>query len=217
MAGCRAFSRHGYRKHYRGTQPWHNPAKGAASEPLRLRRYLASRATAEGLRRRPKETTHDVHRDEPQLQGRRLSRQNPCPVGRLRLRLRRQQPVAASRLVGCARRHQELCRNLLRSGRTHRQRVLALGGDQHSAQRDRACTRRRQSEIAEAAAWRTTDPHRLRRAGLRRPLPAAYLFTVFAVGVDSLSATADTSAAVIGFQLNFNTLAKAAIMGLFKR
>jgi Raf kinase inhibitor-like YbhB/YbcL family protein len=47
--------------------------------------------------------------------------------------------------------------------------------------------------------------------------PHRYLFTVFAVGVDSLSATADTSAAVIGFQLNFNTLAKAAIMGLFKR
>jgi len=40
---------------------------------------------------------------------------------------------------------------------------------------------------------------------------------VFAVGTDSLQATADTSAAVIGFQLHFNTLAKAAIMGLYKR
>jgi hypothetical protein len=29
--------------------------------------------------------------------------------------------------------------------------------------------------------------------------------------------TADTSAATIGFELNFNTLAKAAIMGLYKR
>jgi len=47
--------------------------------------------------------------------------------------------------------------------------------------------------------------------------PHRYLFTVFAVGADSLQATADTSAAVIGFQLNFNTLAKAAIMGLYKR
>ena len=36
--------------------------------------------------------------------------------------------------------------------------------------------------------------------------PHRYLFTVFAVGVDSLPVTADTSAAVIGFQLNFNTL-----------
>jgi Raf kinase inhibitor-like YbhB/YbcL family protein len=59
-------------------------------------------------------------------------------------------------------------------------------------------------------------------AGYGGPCPPAgdhphrYLFTVFAVGIDSLQATADTSAAVIGFQLNFNTLAKAMIMGLYK-
>ena len=47
--------------------------------------------------------------------------------------------------------------------------------------------------------------------------PHRYLFTVFAVGSESLQATADTSAAVIGFQLHFNTLARAAIMGLYKR
>src|SRR6516165_12292496 len=47
--------------------------------------------------------------------------------------------------------------------------------------------------------------------------PHRYLFTVFAVGVDKLLVAADTSAAIVGFQLNFNTLAKAAIMGLYKR
>jgi Raf kinase inhibitor-like YbhB/YbcL family protein len=47
--------------------------------------------------------------------------------------------------------------------------------------------------------------------------PHRYLFTVFAVGVDSLPVNEDTSAAVIGFQLHFNTLAKGAIMGLYKR
>jgi Raf kinase inhibitor-like YbhB/YbcL family protein len=47
--------------------------------------------------------------------------------------------------------------------------------------------------------------------------PHRYLFTVFAVGVDSLPVKADTSAAVVGFNLHFNTLAKAMIMGLFKR
>jgi Raf kinase inhibitor-like YbhB/YbcL family protein len=47
--------------------------------------------------------------------------------------------------------------------------------------------------------------------------PHRYLFTVFAVGVDSLPVKADTSAAVVGFNLHFNTLAKAGIMGLFKR
>ncbi len=40
---------------------------------------------------------------------------------------------------------------------------------------------------------------------------------MFAVSVDSLPVKADTSAAVVGFNLHFNTLAKAAIMGLFKR
>ena len=47
--------------------------------------------------------------------------------------------------------------------------------------------------------------------------PHRYLFTVFAVGTERLPVNADTSAAVIGFQLNFNTLAKTAIMGLYKR
>ena len=47
--------------------------------------------------------------------------------------------------------------------------------------------------------------------------PHRYLFTVFAVGKDKLDVTADTSPAVVGFNLHFNTLAKAEIMGLFKR
>jgi Raf kinase inhibitor-like YbhB/YbcL family protein len=47
--------------------------------------------------------------------------------------------------------------------------------------------------------------------------PHRYLFTVFAVSDEKLDVTADTSAAVVGFNLHFKTLAKAAIMGLFKR
>ena len=35
--------------------------------------------------------------------------------------------------------------------------------------------------------------------------------------MDTLPVTADTSPAVVGFYLNFNTLAKASLMGLFKR
>ncbi|HXC41064.1 MAG TPA: YbhB/YbcL family Raf kinase inhibitor-like protein [Burkholderiales bacterium] len=46
--------------------------------------------------------------------------------------------------------------------------------------------------------------------------PHRYLFTVYAVGGE-LQVTPDTSAAVVGFQLHFNTLAKATLMGLFKR
>jgi Raf kinase inhibitor-like YbhB/YbcL family protein len=47
--------------------------------------------------------------------------------------------------------------------------------------------------------------------------PHRYLFTIFAVKTDRLDVRADTSAAVVGFNLNFNTLARADIMGLFKR
>jgi phosphatidylethanolamine-binding protein (PEBP) family uncharacterized protein len=43
------------------------------------------------------------------------------------------------------------------------------------------------------------------------------MFTVFAVKADKLEVKADTSAAVVGFNLHFNTLARAEIMGLFKR
>jgi Raf kinase inhibitor-like YbhB/YbcL family protein len=47
--------------------------------------------------------------------------------------------------------------------------------------------------------------------------PHRYFFTLFAVGADHLAVQADTSAAIVGFQLNFNTLAKAAIVGLYRR
>jgi Raf kinase inhibitor-like YbhB/YbcL family protein len=47
--------------------------------------------------------------------------------------------------------------------------------------------------------------------------PHRYLFALHAVSMDKLPVTADTSPAVVGFYLNFNTLAKAALMGLYKR
>lgn len=47
--------------------------------------------------------------------------------------------------------------------------------------------------------------------------PHRYLFTVFAVKEASLPVNADTMPAVVGFMLNFNTLAKASLMGLYKR
>jgi phosphatidylethanolamine-binding protein (PEBP) family uncharacterized protein len=47
--------------------------------------------------------------------------------------------------------------------------------------------------------------------------PHRYLFTVFAVKADKLDVKVDTSAAVVGFNLHFNTLAEAKIMVLFKR
>jgi Raf kinase inhibitor-like YbhB/YbcL family protein len=47
--------------------------------------------------------------------------------------------------------------------------------------------------------------------------PHRYVFTVHAVGMDALPLDGDASCAVAGFYLNFNTLEKASLMGLFKR
>jgi len=47
--------------------------------------------------------------------------------------------------------------------------------------------------------------------------PHRYIFTLFAVDVDKLDANADTSAAVVGFNLHFHTLAKATFTGKFGR
>jgi hypothetical protein len=40
---------------------------------------------------------------------------------------------------------------------------------------------------------------------------------VFAVSSETLPVTADTSVAIVGFNLNYCTLAKASLMGLSKR
>jgi Raf kinase inhibitor-like YbhB/YbcL family protein len=47
--------------------------------------------------------------------------------------------------------------------------------------------------------------------------PHRYVFTVFAVKEASLPVNADTSAAIVGFYLHFNTLEKAALTGQFQR
>jgi hypothetical protein len=47
--------------------------------------------------------------------------------------------------------------------------------------------------------------------------PHRYQFTVFAVDIDKLDADEHSSAAVVGFNLNFHTLAKATLTGLYGR
>ena len=47
--------------------------------------------------------------------------------------------------------------------------------------------------------------------------PHRYVFTVFAVKEASLPVAADTSAAIVGFQLHFNTLERATLTGKFQR
>ena len=47
--------------------------------------------------------------------------------------------------------------------------------------------------------------------------PHRYQFTLFAVKQDALPVNADTSAAIVGFNLHFNTIEKATLTGVFKR
>jgi len=47
--------------------------------------------------------------------------------------------------------------------------------------------------------------------------PHRYLFTVYALDVKSIPVKPDSSAALVGFYLNFHTLAKTSLMGLYKR
>jgi len=47
--------------------------------------------------------------------------------------------------------------------------------------------------------------------------PHRYMFTVFAVDADSLPIEADSSAAAVGFNLHFHTLAKASFMARYGR
>jgi Raf kinase inhibitor-like YbhB/YbcL family protein len=44
-----------------------------------------------------------------------------------------------------------------------------------------------------------------------------YQFTVFALNTDQLQVNADTSAAIVGFQMHFATLEKATLTGLYRR
>jgi hypothetical protein len=45
--------------------------------------------------------------------------------------------------------------------------------------------------------------------------PHRYQFTIFAVDVDKLDADANATAAVVGFNLHFHTLAKATLTGVY--
>ena len=47
--------------------------------------------------------------------------------------------------------------------------------------------------------------------------PHRYLFTVHALDLDALDVTADVSPALVGFYLNYHTLAKASLMAFYKR
>src|SRR5262245_31534997 len=169
------------------------------------------------------ETRHDIHGQEQQFQGRRLPRQRPYSVSGLRLRLRGQHPIAASAWSGAPAGTKSFAITCFDpdaptgSGFWH---WLVVNIPPNATELALDAGNPKAPQLPRGALQTRTD---FGTPGYGGPCPPAgdhphrYLFTMFAVGTDSLQATADTSAAVIGFQLHFNTLAKAAIMGLYKR
>lgn len=47
--------------------------------------------------------------------------------------------------------------------------------------------------------------------------PHRYIFTVYALDLEALDVNVESSPALVGFYLNFHTLAKSSLMGLFRR
>ena len=99
----------------------------------------------------------------------------------------------------------------------------AVGRGEHPARRDGAAARRRESGRRQAAGGRAAGEDRFRQARLRRPVPArgrpsaSLPLQPPRVSLDTLPVTANTAAAVVAFYLNFNTLAKVSLMGLYRR
>ena len=148
-------------------------------------------------------------------------RQDRRRAGFQRLWLHRRQHLARALLVGRAEGHEELRAQGLRSRRADRQRLLALGRLQHPAGRDepaakarairKAPTRlRARCRAAPILAFPATAAPALPRATRRITI----IFTIFAVDTPKLDGDENNSAAVVGFQLHFHTLAKAELIGV---
>ena len=129
----------------------------------------------------------------------------------------------ALKLVRSAQGDQELRGERLRSGCADGQRLLALGCDRHSTERDvlaeewRAILRRTCFRCCESR----TD---IGSPGYSGPCPPKgdkphhYHFQLFAVDVDKLDADENATPAYVGFNLHFHTLAKlATLIGVWSR
>ena len=143
-------------------------------------------------------------------------------AGLQRLWLHRRQHLARAVLVGGAEGHEELCAFGLRSRRADGQRLLALGRLQHPAGRDEPAQERGQSEEAgdapKGAVQSRTDFGVPGYGGPCPPkgdAPHHYHFTIFAVDTPKLDGDENNSAAFVGFQLHFHTLAKAELIGVW--
>ena len=139
-----------------------------------------------------------------------------------RLWLHRRQHLARALLVGGAEGYEELRALGLRSRRADGQRLLALGRLQHPAGRDEPAQECGQSKSRRRAQGRGAEfepilafPVTAAPALLKGDAPHHYHFTIFAVDTPKLDGDENNSAAFVGFQLHFHTLAKAELIGVW--
>jgi len=120
------------------------------------------------------------------------------------------------------RRHPELRAADARSGRTDRQRLVALGRLQHPRQREFASRRRRRPAQEPAARGGRAGRTDFGTSGYGGPCPPPgkphrYYLRLYALKVAKLDVPADATAAYIGFMARTQSLAKAELMGLYGR
>ena len=169
------------------------------------------------------EDPHGAHPHQQQCHGRRDAGHGPHPVGRLRLRLRRRQQIPALSWTNVPAGTKSFAVHCFDpdaptgSGFWHWV-VVNIPASVTELKLDAGNPA--SGLLPKGALQTRTD---FGKPGYGGPCPPEghgphrYQFTVFAVKQETLPVNADTSAAIVGFNLHFNTIEKATLTGVFKR
>ena len=184
--------------------------------------FRASQPDRRGPRRRHEPRAGGrFHAQQPGHQARRHARRTSSLQ---RLRLQRREQVAGAEMERRAEGHQELSLYGLRPRRADRLGLVALGRRSTSrptppswppaparpaAPTCRRARRRCRTDFGTAAFGGACPP--------QGDKPHRYIFTVYALKTDKLDTPADASAALIGFMINANQLAKASFTAKYGR
>ena len=126
-------------------------------------------------------------------------------------------------MAGRARGHEELRVDDVRSRRANGQRVVALGGVQHSRECDQPCNRRWRFGEEPFAKGTVQGNGDIGTPGYQGPCPGKgdkphrYVFTLFALNTDRLDLPPNATAAYVGFNIHSHQLAKATLTAMYGR
>ncbi len=115
--------------------------------------------------------------------------------------------------------HQKFCRDLLRSRRADRLRLVALGGGEPPGGYARTDPGFGSGLVAvpDGVIQTRTDFGKAGYGGAAPPKGEThrYIFTVHALDVERLDVDEDASGAMVGFNVHFHSLASASITAMF--